>query len=50
MLVFLAPDGVANWVRSAATNPICALAGTKNPAHKSWNLLKNYSLAIVTKN
>ncbi len=43
MLVFLAPDCVANSVRSAATNQICALSGTKNPAHKSWKLLKNHS-------
>jgi hypothetical protein len=44
MLVFLALDCVAKWARSAATNPFCALSRTKNPAHKSWKLLKNHSL------
>jgi hypothetical protein len=48
MLVFSAPDCVANWVRPdrLGTNPICALPGTKNPTHKSWNLLKNYSIGM----
>ena len=49
MLVFLAPDRVAKSVRSAATNQFCALSAAmssiaKNPAHKSWKLLKNHSL------
>jgi hypothetical protein len=50
MLIFLAPDCVAKFVRSAATNEFYALSGTKNPAHKSWKLLKNHSKVVKSKN